>query len=89
MLDTFALELVAHGPGDANRAISSLMRAVPPGSTLECAHFELKREFSATAREWAELSKDVVALANCGGGVILFGVDDNGSRVGLAKSVRQ
>ena len=86
-LEDLALELVTHGPDVSDRAVSSLIRAVPSRSTVECVHFELKREFSPSPRAWAELSKDIVALANSGGGVILFGVDDNGRRRGLPTSL--
>ena len=75
ILEDLALELVTHGPDVTDRAVSSLIRAVPSRSTVECVHFELKREFSPNPRAWAELSKDIVAMANSGGGVILFGVD--------------
>ena len=87
VLDTLALELVTHGPGASHQAVSSLVRAVPAHSKVECARFELKREFSPSSHAWAELAKDVVAMANSGGGVILFGVDDNGTRRGLPESL--
>ena len=87
ILEELALELVTHGPDISDRAVSSLIRAVPSRSTVECVHFELKREFSPSPRAWAELSKDIVALANSGGGVILFGIDDNGRRRGLPTSL--
>lgn len=86
-LEDRALELVTHGPDNSDRAVSSLVRAVPSRATVECVHFELKREFFPNPRAWAELAKDIVALANSGGGVILFGVDDNGSRRGLPTSL--
>ena len=38
-------------------------------------------------RAWAELCRDVVALANSGGGVVLFGVDDDGTHLGLGESL--
>ena len=87
MLDTLALELVRHGPDGSHRGVAALVRAVPARSKLERVHFELKREFASGPRAWAELSKDIVALANTGGGVILFGVDDDGTRQGLAPSL--
>lgn len=87
MLDTVALELVEQGLGASHQAVSSLVRAVPANSRVECAHFELKREFSPSTHSWAELAKDIVAMANSGGGVILFGVDDNGLRRGLPESL--
>lgn len=89
MLDTLALELVGSGAGGSDRQVTSLIRAVPARSTLECVHFELKRGFSPDARGWAELSRDIVALANSKGGVILLGVEDDGSRLGLETSLLQ
>jgi hypothetical protein len=45
---------------------------------------EFKRSFdAATEREWGEMVKDIVALANSGGGVILFGVDNAGQPAGV------
>jgi|GEM_PF-1882227 len=48
-------------------------------STSESAQIEFKQDFDPSAqRAWVEIIKDVVAMANSGGGVILFGVDDSG-----------
>lgn len=87
MLDDLALDLVAGGPGDSNRAVTSLIRAVPASSTAECVHFDQKRGFAPGPREWAELAKDVASMANSGGGVLLFGIEDDGTRVGLDTSL--
>jgi hypothetical protein len=44
---------------------------------------EFKAEFDVTSKQdWCELIKDIVAIANTGGGLILFGVRNNGSVVG-------
>ena len=46
----------------------------------ESAELEFKAEFDPTApQDWCELIKDVVALANSGGGIIIFGVNDDGT----------
>ena len=87
MLDDLALDLVANGPGPSNRTVTSLIRAVPTSSTAESLHFDQKRGFHPGPRQWAELIRDVVAMANSGGGVVLFGIEDNGSRVGLEASL--
>lgn len=87
MLDTLALDLVSNGPDASLQALTSLIKAVPARSKLECVHFELKREFCPNSRAWAELAKDIVAMANSGGGVVLFGVDDDGTRRGLPESL--
>lgn len=45
----------------------------------ESKYIEFKECFDPeSAREWCELIKDIVAIGNSGGGVILFGVDDSG-----------
>ncbi len=45
----------------------------------ETAQIEFKRKFDPNqAGEYLEIIKDIVAMANSGGGIILFGVDDNG-----------
>ncbi|MGZ8831512.1 MAG: RNA-binding domain-containing protein [Thermoanaerobaculia bacterium] len=48
---------------------------------------EFKRSFDAASdRDWCNLIKDIVALANSGGGVILFGVDKSGAPDGTEVS---
>jgi len=45
----------------------------------ETKRIEFKQEFSAgKPGAWCELIKDIVAIANSGGGVILVGLDDLG-----------
>lgn len=43
--------------------------------------FKRKLDVDSTA-EWCEIIKDVVAMANSGGGIIVIGLDDNGSPCG-------
>jgi len=46
----------------------------------ETQALDFKREFdSGSGAEWCELLKDIVAMANSGGGIILIGVEDDGS----------
>lgn len=46
----------------------------------ESKHIEFKESFDPTSpQEWCEIIKDIVAIANSGGGVILFGVDNVGN----------
>lgn len=46
----------------------------------ECAELDFKAFFDPNApQDWCELIKDVVAMANSGGGVIVIGVNDDGS----------
>jgi len=50
----------------------------------ETKQIEFKREFDpASTGEWCEIIKDVVAIANSGSGIIVFGVNDDGSLSGL------
>jgi hypothetical protein len=52
-------------------------------ATRESKHIEFKAGFSATGSgEWCELIKDVVALANSGGGILVFGLDSLGRPTG-------
>jgi predicted HTH transcriptional regulator len=46
----------------------------------ESAELEFKASFDpAAASHWCELLKDIVAIANSGGGAIVFGVSDDGT----------
>lgn len=46
----------------------------------ESKHLDFKREFEITSGQaWCELIKDIVAIANSGGGVIVFGIANDGS----------
>ena len=45
----------------------------------ESKRIEFKRNFDTeSAQQWCEIIKDIVAIANSGGGIILFGVDNLG-----------
>jgi hypothetical protein len=45
-------------------------------------NLEFKESFDASSlQEWCEIIKDIVALANSGGGLIVFGVNDDGESV--------
>ncbi len=49
----------------------------------ESKHIEFKSTFDPNStRDWCEIVKDLVAIANSGGGVILFGVDNIGNLCG-------
>jgi hypothetical protein len=46
----------------------------------ESAELDFKATFDPTApHDWCELIKDVVAMANSGGGIVVFGVNDDGT----------
>lgn len=52
-------------------------------ATVETTNLEFKRGFDVSStRDWVEIIKDIVAIANSGGGAILLGVDDSGKPVG-------
>lgn len=49
----------------------------------ESKHVEFKQGFEPnSARAWCELVKDLVAIANSGGGIIVFGLDNFGEPTG-------
>ena len=49
----------------------------------ESKHIEFKQSFDpASGRAWCELIKDLVAIANSGGGIIVFGLDNFGIPTG-------
>lgn len=57
-------------------------------SESDCLDF--KRSFDpAAAGDWLELIKDIVAMANSGGGTIVLGLDDEGSPSGFDASIAQ
>ena len=85
-IDDLASTLVARsgvGVGD----LRHLVRAVHESGASECIRCERKVAFVPGTRGWAELAKDIVAMANSGGGIIVFGIADDGRRVGLANSL--
>ena len=53
-------------------------------ATGESALCDFKGFFNPDAKvDWCELVKDIAAMANSGGGCIVFGLDDNGQPTGL------
>jgi len=49
----------------------------------ESKHLDFKSSFDVTSAEaWCEIIKDIIAFANSGGGVIVFGVENDGSSNG-------
>ena len=47
-------------------------------ATSESKQIEFKGEFEGSAAEWCEILKDIFAMANSGGGVFVFGLDNKG-----------
>jgi hypothetical protein len=57
-----------------NDLLSDALAAV-----CETSRFDFKQQFDvASNRDWLEIVKDIVAIANSGGGIILFGLDNGG-----------
>ena len=51
-------------------------------ATRESKHIEFKSSFDPTsAGDWCEITKDIVAMANSRGGVIVFGLDNSGQPI--------
>ena len=58
-------------------------------SKSESRAVDFKSKFDpGRAGDWCELVKDIVAIANSGGGSILIGVDDDGKCCGPAASAK-
>jgi hypothetical protein len=54
----------------------------------ESKHVEFKQGFDSNlAQDWCEVIKDIVAIANSGGGIIVFGLDNVGTPTGAAFDV--
>lgn len=61
--------------------------AVALEKTAETADLDFKSSFDVTsAGDWLEIIKDIVALANSGGGLIVLGLNDDGSPSGADTS---
>lgn len=60
--------------------MDALLLAIVENSESESAQLDFKISFdSAAPGNWCELVKDIVAMANSNGGVIVFGVNDDGT----------
>jgi hypothetical protein len=58
------------------------------GNDQEDATLDFKASFDPSApHDWCELIKDVVAMANSGGGIIVFGINDDGTPSGADLSM--
>ena len=80
--------ILRSGPGSSEKNLKALLRAVSGlEGRVETTNCDLKRVFDGSNQAWVNLAKDIVAMSNSGGGVIVFGVDDNGHRVGLKQSL--
>lgn len=61
-----------------NNDINSALSA-----SAETASIEFKESFNTdSAQDWAEIVKDIIAIANSGGGIIVFGLTDDGEPAG-------
>jgi Putative DNA-binding domain len=75
-------------PDDAN-LIQLLNGLAISGSRLEPADVEFKADFDGSKPAWLDILKHIVAMANYGGGRLVFGVDRDGNRAGLRSSLLQ
>jgi hypothetical protein len=67
---------------DPQKLINRAQSAAP-----ESKHLDFKQEFNATSAEaWCGLTKDIIAFANSGGGVVVFGIADDGTPSGIDPS---
>lgn len=82
------LEICSSKAAPLSQELLELVEAlVLPASRSERPDFELKLTFDDSTRGWAELLKDIVSMANFGGGLICFGIDNNGEKAGLHTSL--
>jgi predicted HTH transcriptional regulator len=67
---------------ELDEAMDEVILAKIEETEKENADFDFKSVFDPSAlHDWCELIKDIVAMANSGGGLIVFGVNDDGSPV--------
>ena len=71
-------------PGDLRGLLGSL---TGHGKRGELKSVEFKADFDGSTRAWLQLIVEGVALANSGGGVLIYGVSDDGQRVGSPGAV--
>jgi hypothetical protein len=57
------------------------------GAQAEKNCVDLKVAHDDTAFAWASICKDIVAMHNNGGGVLIFGIANDGARIGLRRSL--
>jgi hypothetical protein len=57
------------------------------GSRKEPPEVEFKLDFDGSNASWLDVLKHLLAMANSGGGTLVFGVDRDGNRRGLATSL--
>lgn len=68
--------------GDTGKMQDLVHRALE--AKRESKYVDFKRELGIEdSRSWCEIIKDIVAMANSGGGVILIGVDNSGKPTGF------
>ena len=54
------------------------------GAKRESKHIEFKESIDPSSKQdWCEIIKDLIAIANSGGGAILFGVNNKGVPTGI------
>lgn len=54
----------------------------------EMRHVDFKEQFDPnSASDWSNVTKDIIAMANSGGGILVFGVTDDGNNAGFDRDV--
>ncbi len=75
--------------GDGDNTRMPLTKSDPVNSKSESRSIDFKSTFNPDSpADWCELIKDIVSIANSGGGSILVGVDDDGKCCGQAASAK-
>ncbi|MEX0784386.1 MAG: ATP-binding protein [Dehalococcoidia bacterium] len=64
-----------------------LHRMTRTGQRAETALVDFKQDFDGQTRAWCTLLAEGAALTNSGGGLLVYGVRDDGTRVGLERSL--
>jgi hypothetical protein len=83
-----ALAAIDDGSPPTLRVLKDLIRSVKRGDVPQERHrLEFKRTFSNDTRGWAEIAKDIVAIANFGGGIVIFGIDNYANCLGLGEDI--
>ncbi len=64
------------------------LKLLAKSAKRENRHIDFKESFDpSSSQEWARIIKDIVAFANSGGGVIVFGVRDDGTAATFDKNI--
>jgi hypothetical protein len=71
----------------AEKVLSRLISTYARAGQQEGALVELKESFQDDTEGWLKLERQLVGIGNSGGGIVIFGIDRRGNRVGLPNSL--